>query len=283
MKNTMLATICLLALALNSKGQTTNPAPYCEAKIIAITTMFDNHIKQVTIGALSNNTGAVSFTGSEYVYYNNLSPVSLQKGVTIPVTITVSKNDMEMNALWVYIDYNLNNAFEQTELVGQASSTILSNAAFGNVNLSFNINIPTSALQGQTRMRFIYTSDMMLGTPSTPMPCNSTTSMSQPALYYGEIEDYNITITNQSVGINEYEKDGLIKMNFYPNPASSYFNLESLAVGKSSVYNLAGEKLLDFDIAIGKQILDMSSYPKGIYMLIVQQGEKQQTLKLIKD
>ncbi len=281
MKKTILATICLLALTINTNAQITNPAPYCEAKIIAMTTPYDNHIKQVGVGALSNNSGAVYHAGSEYVYYNNITSVSLQKGINIPVTITVSKNDMELNACWVFIDYNLNNSFEEAELVGQASSTQISDAPFGDVNLSFNITIPTSALQGQTRIRIIYTSDMMLGN-STPVPCNSTTEMAQPAFYYGEIEDYKVTIES-TAGTNEKTESEFGPLLVYPTVGTGVFNVACEVGLTLSIYNSMGEKMLEQIINSSKELLDISARSNGIYYIVATQGVAQKVQRVIKE
>lgn len=359
---------CMFALSGNIQSQITSPTPYCAARIASLTLFQENHIKAVKIGTLSNTTGTVYVNGSEYVYYNNLTPVNLQKGASTSATVTVSKNDMETNALWVFVDYNLNNSFEQSELVGQGNSNTIANAPFGDLTLNFSLTIPATAQTGQTRMRIIYTSDMMLAS-QTPTACNSNTDLFGGDLFaYGEIEDYNVTIVGQTVampaasftspvstcknqnvtlsdnstntptawswtlagatpststaknpvvkyanagtytitfscsnagggsqiisktisvnactGLEENVESNMPELHLYPNPAKDYFSLECPGNMKLDAYNLAGEKLFEFELQEGKNTIDLSSQPKGIYFMTVLHGQQKQTLKLIKD
>src|SRR3954466_7411792 len=70
-------------------SQITSPSPYCAARIDASTLYYKDVIRAVNIGTLSNTTGTNYYNGSDYVYYNNIPPVSLQKGATIPATFTI--------------------------------------------------------------------------------------------------------------------------------------------------------------------------------------------------
>jgi hypothetical protein len=74
----------------------------------------------------------------------------------------------------VWIDFNHNGIFE-------AAEQLVNN--FYTYNSSTSISIPSSALAGQTRMRV--RADLNNGVYD---PCNP--------LYYGETEDYTVTIVN---------------------------------------------------------------------------------------
>lgn len=366
MKKTTLALLCLLAIANNNQAQVTNPAPYCAAQVASLTTAYNNRIKVVNVGTLSNNTGTIYLNGSEYAYYNNLTPVSIQKGINIPATFTVSKNDGELNCLWVFIDHNFNNTFEQTELVGQGSTQV-ANAGFGDLTVTFSLNIPANVQNGQTRMRIIYTSDFSLA-PPTPTACNSNIDVfAGSAFTYGEIEDYNVNITgqggsapvasftspvsvckNQNITLNDnstntptawswtltgatpststlknpvikYANAGtytiafsssnaggmsqivtktisvnactaidesssskMIQILVYPNPGIGMFNLECSNAANIVIYNLIGEKIFESTVDEGKQLIDLSAQPSGVYYLFIQRDLIQQRLKLIK-
>ena len=284
MKKQLSLMLCMFAFVSNVQSQTISPAPYCEARIASLTNIDDNHIKEVSIGTLSNISGSVYFNDSEYAYYNNLPATELKKGINIPAKITVSKNDLELDVCWIFIDYNLNNSFEDSELVGQVSTTELTNADFGELELSFNINIPSSASEGQTRMRIIYTSDMELEDPSVPIPCNANTDMSSPPVFiYGEIEDYNVTVKDEQATTSISSSSDFMHVSLYPNPGKTVFSVECETAMQLTVYNPAGEKILERNMEAGKQLLDLSAQKEGIYFIIIQHDDMQQTLKLIKD
>ena len=268
-------------LARNAYSQVIDPAPYCEARTTELTAIFDNHIKSVNIGILTNNTGTTNLNGSEYAYYNNIAAIELPKSVDIPVTITVSKNDVELNACWIFVDYNRNNAFEETERVGNAPTSQIADADFGDINLGFNIHIPASAQPGQTRMRIIYTSDFML---TGPVPCNSNTEMAPPAFYYGEIEDYDIKIGTGQANADIVESpQNTIRLSVSPNPGNGCFRLESKTDITLAIYNGTGKKIGHRHLSAGIQTLDISDLPAGIYYLVAEYNYIKQTLKLIKE
>ena len=202
MKNTYtLFLIISVLLTGRMNSQITSPSPYCAARIDANTLYYKDLIRAVNIGTLSNTTGTNYYNGSDYVYYNNITPVSLQKGATIPATFTISRTDIEMDLIWVYIDYNSNSSFDANELVGQTTQAQFNApSSYGSsVTINFNINIPVSAQNGQTRMRVIYSSDVNMWSVTTPTACNSfTSSMNGPSFQYGEVEDYDVMIVSGS-------------------------------------------------------------------------------------
>ena len=212
----VLILMAALCLTTNIYSQTLSPTPYCAARVASLSAFPGanvNDIKIVKIGTLNNNSGPSYYDSSEYVYYNNIPAVNLQKGVNIPATFTCSRSDGEMDAFWIFIDYNFNSAFEASELVGQApASQFTTVASYGpNIPFNFSINIPASAQTGQTRMRILFTSDAYLSAPATPTPCNSNLDLfNPPALVYGEIEDYDVNIMNSTAPTASFSAPGIV-------------------------------------------------------------------------
>lgn len=66
----------------------------------------------------------------------------------------------------------------------------------------------------------------------------------------------------------------------YPNPTSSYINIATDSViERISIYSIDGKKIADFG---DKEILDFTSYPKGIYILNISTKLNDYSRKIIK-
>lgn len=74
-------------------------------------------------------------------------------------------------------------------------------------------------------------------------------------------------------------KSGSVKL--YPNPARAFLNIEGLPVGTMvHVYSLLGERLLSAESSVvGKMTLDVSSLPRGVYLLSAGETVFRVTLK----
>ncbi|MFN7674812.1 hypothetical protein, partial [Flavobacterium sp.] len=122
MKKNLFLIVAVLTF-LSSFAQITNPAPYCAGTSVPF--YFDPIIK-FQLGTFSNSTGGYlgGQTGnynsgtSKYVYFNNFTPILLQKGVNITTSLEVIQGDCETKFIEVYVDLNQNNSFEITEKVG---------------------------------------------------------------------------------------------------------------------------------------------------------------------
>ncbi|MFK7756965.1 MAG: FG-GAP-like repeat-containing protein [Flavobacteriales bacterium] len=83
----------------------------------------------------------------------------------------------------------------------------------------------------------------------------------------------------------EYNSENLVEV--YPNPTEA---TAILAVGKStfsnddhySIYNLVGELIYESNLTSEQTVLDLSSYPSGIYTLVVNTAGSFQVLKVVR-
>jgi len=72
------------------------------------------------------------------------------------------------------------------------------------------------------------------------------------------------------------------KLNIYPNPAASYFilNMENEESAELRLNDLTGRIVLQKTIEYGKERIDVSNLPKGIYVVTLQTGNKAVVEKL---
>jgi hypothetical protein len=172
-------TICSGAtpVLLTAGGGGTTPSAYCIPAMGTVQASGDYLNNFSFAGIVNNNSGD---TATDYTYYSSLTatvvagtayPVSLQAGGT-------SSTYAQQFRIWV--DMNQNGVFESTESVFNSSA-----ATFSPTSTTGNITIPTTALNGTTRMRVM---SKYSSTPLNTEACSSTGS-------YGEYEDYNITIS----------------------------------------------------------------------------------------
>jgi len=141
-------------------------SPYCQAAYTTGTGAND-YITNVTLGTINNTTGA---SASPYNTYYSALNTNLTANIAYTVTGTINNGGTEGVAVW--IDYNQNGIFEASEKLGEQST----------LSFSIGFTVPAGALNGATRMRV----RNVFNTTSID-PCNSYT--------YGEVEDYNVTIS----------------------------------------------------------------------------------------
>jgi gingipain R len=139
---------------------------YCESK--GSDSSYE-YIDKITLGTYSktsgNNSGYGNFT---------TEIIELKKGNTYPISLTPgfsSGSYTEYFAVW--IDYNKNCSFEDTEKVFAPAGS--------NAMVSGSIVVPANAVTGKTRIR------ISMKYNAAPTACET--------LEYGEVEDYSVNLT----------------------------------------------------------------------------------------
>jgi hypothetical protein len=170
-------------------------------------------------------------------------------------------------AQWrVWIDYNKNNVFEDTELA--ASGTRYTSTA--------NITIPLTAPVGSTRMR------ISLKKTGAPTACE--------AFEKGEVEDYTVNIT-ASGGYEKTQKidnQSIANFNIFPNPTSQEafldlkdFENESVGI---TLFDVAGKAIWNQKVEKASATphrLDVSMLSNGAYRVRLETvGKKAATQSL---
>ena len=95
---------------------------------------------------------------------------------------------------------------------------------------------------------------------------------------YGEVEDYFVTIV-ESLSTNDYQLEGL---KIYPNPVNGDFvTIKSPIAGDKfiNLFDINGRKVLSTTL-VG-DMLNISSFSAGFYMIEVTVGDSKKVSKLV--
>ena len=154
----------------------------------AATSTGDGEISNVTIGSLNNSSTCTTLapgTGSILNRYSNyrgfVTPPDLQRSASVPFSLTMTSCGGSFgNGFQVYIDFNQNGFFEDSERVFNQPT-----AATGSQTQTGSFTVPLTALLGVTGMRVV---NVEAGFPNSTNYANVTYS-------FGETEDYLVNIT----------------------------------------------------------------------------------------
>ncbi|MEZ4874676.1 MAG: T9SS type A sorting domain-containing protein [Flavobacteriaceae bacterium] len=92
--------------------------------------------------------------------------------------------------------------------------------------------------------------------------------------------EYDLIIYDDSLGTPE---NTLQNVSMYPNPAENFVTIETNdAMSQIEIYNVLGQKVLQFEADSTKMNLDISSLKTGTYMAKITSGNASKTMKLIK-
>ncbi|HEX5001215.1 MAG TPA: GEVED domain-containing protein, partial [Bacteroidia bacterium] len=136
---------------------------------------FPDQISNVSFATISNPSGCNGASTGGYTLFSTYNP-TIVAGAPYPISVTTS-GDVEGLAIW--IDLNQDQVFDASEAFFNGY------AGTNPATYTTNILIPTSALNGSTRMRIRC---QYANNPLAAGPCANYT--------YGETEDYLITVTN---------------------------------------------------------------------------------------
>ncbi len=93
--------------------------------------------------------------------------------------------------------------------------------------------------------------------------------------------DTSDCVTITLTGVTQAENNNQLKI--YPNPTTGLFRLSMSALGTVSVYNQDGKRIyiLENEISDNELSIDLSAYPKGVYMIQTITAEGVFTRKLV--
>jgi hypothetical protein len=190
---TLTGTVGTVTVSANQAGNAQyNPAPqvlrtftvsapggggtsYCTA---ASTHPWNDWISKVQLNTINNASGK-----STYSNFISIS-TTLSKGVNYPITLTTGYSYTSFNEYYrVWIDYDINGVFEDTEIAYQGILNAPPNGTLSGV-LNGSFTVPTTAASGTTRMR-------------VSMQRNAYSTACQ-TFQYGEVEDYTVSIASQA-------------------------------------------------------------------------------------
>ncbi|WOD45088.1 immunoglobulin-like domain-containing protein [Hwangdonia lutea] len=139
---------------------------YCDS---ASTNVNDEYISRVQLNTINNNSGAQ--------FYTDFTSVSttLTKDTQFTITVTPTWTGTVYNEGYsVWIDYNIDGDFDD------AGEQVWSQSRTKTTPVSGNFTVPSSAIEGSTRMR------VAMKYNAIPTSCET--------FQYGEVEDYTVVI-----------------------------------------------------------------------------------------
>lgn len=168
---------------------------------------------------------------------------------TYQLNITYRDNGIPSNLgkIGVWIDWNNDAIFSADELIG------ISSALTDGQTYSVQVTVPENANLTTTRMRIrsIFNEDVLNANDA----CSSK--------FYGETEDYDLTIAKGTMGISEVNENALT---IYPNPTQESLNiLTKEAIESVRIYSLNGQEVLESN----QSTVDVSNLPNATYIIVV--------------
>ena len=229
---------------------TTAGINYCTAG--ATNTSYEK-ISNVTFANINNNSTSTAGYEDFTAVTGNIS-----KGQTYTFTATFSGTSYDEDQVFVWIDFNQDGDFEDSDEQVLVTTTKKS-------PWTGSIIIPATAASGKTRMR-VRLHDSSLTPNSTSCGTSS----------FGQVEDYSVNIGELAVA--DVKKNNI---SVYPNPATDVINISSVSSKtKFEIYSVGGQ-LVNQGTTDGK--VSVSKLAKGVYILTIESnGEKSQT-KFIKN
>jgi len=208
----------------------------------------------LVIADIDNSNSGCSPDG--YGIFPDLT-TDLAQGATYPVTVTTGYSNQYVRA---WVDFNDDYEYTLDEL-------IIDNALIASVGTTdIEAVIPADANLGVHSMRF--KSNWNAAVPDDA--CEVTT--------WSEVEDYTITIV-ESLSTNDYQLEGL---KIYPNPVDGDFvTIKSPIAGDKfiNLFDVNGRKVLSTTL-VG-DMLNISSFSPGFYMIEVSVGDSKKVSKLV--
>jgi hypothetical protein len=228
------------------------------------------YINRVVLGTINNTSG----NNGGYYNYTALS-TNLSGNTSYTISLTPGFTSSSYNEYWtVYIDYNHNGSFSD------AGERIVSGNSSSTLSLAFTV--PSSALNGATRMRI-------------QMRYSSAASGSCSTYTYGEVEDYTVVITSNaqmtqlnSTSIPDEAITERSTLTLFPNPAGNKLNITFESRGGSSsllIFSLDGKLIqsekLEVREGVNSTDLNTSQLPDGIYFMYLVCGSESEKTRFI--
>ena len=234
----------------------------------ATSTYCDEFIQKVVLETINNESECTNYT--DY----NLS-TTLIKGQSYNITIIPQITGDSPGSAYIgdeiaaWIDFNSDFDFEDpNERIAFVSIT-------PGVSLVFNFTVPAGAVTGIVKMRTRIVFNASQGGEGPINPCGITN--------YGEVEDYNIMLSN-SLGIEQNHLDAI---SIYPNPASDEVrvNLSGIESGTISLelLDMTGKVIQTQNNITGSEgVFDLNTVAKGSYQIRISDGTIQRIARIVK-
>jgi hypothetical protein len=232
------------------------------------TTQYDTAITQVIFGDINNSSEKPSGYGD---YTDIFTQVELGENYDLSVNVNTGGNFIIGTRVW--IDWNQNCSFEETELYTMGAAQNVSDGPTSESPLT--VVVPEDAVLGETTMRV---STKYLAFPEA---CEED--------FDGEVEDYTVEVFDDLNVENSMNNDEII-LRVYPNPNSGSFKL-SLKNSKPQskeftiqLFDLQGRKVFDKNYQAQNNFeadINVKKLQAGLYLLKFNSGKITQTEKVV--
>ncbi len=237
---------------------TVTPSSYCTAS----TLLNYNSITRVRLANLDNSSGWTSYSD-----YTSLS-ANVTKGQTYTLTVNCGVEYWPDISVAVWIDWNGDKRFNDT------TEKVYVTRSAGPFTQS--ITIPSNAITGTTRMR------VRMGYGQNMVPCGVDT-------YQGEVEDYNVTISNGTLALTAATASDNTVTATNPFTDRIKVNYHSSMEAKVLVrmYDLRGNIVKQLTASVNKgenviQLDNLGSLLPGMYVIKIANRDKHYEVKVIK-
>ncbi len=177
---------------------------------------FDGEVEDYTITIIGgqktdltlvqfNSIDNASLTPADYTDFTSIS-TDLNRSSSYPLTVNIDTNGSLEASTQVWIDWNQNSVFENSEAYDLGNTSNVSNGPTSNSPL--DIIVPADALLGNTVMR--------VSTKNSDGSHDPTQNVAN-----GEVEDYTLSIT-PSISVETY---GFDNFKVFPNPNNGRFTV----------------------------------------------------------
>jgi len=101
--------------------------------------------------------------------------------------------------------------------------------------------------------------------------------MNTPAYFcLDNLNDITNSVSTLSAGTNA------INVKLYPNPVANTLYVRGVKDAMINIYDISGRKVFETNSVAETVRLNVSAYPKGIYMMLIRKGQTFVTKKFIK-
>ncbi|WP_299699547.1 M4 family metallopeptidase [uncultured Pontibacter sp.] len=226
-------------------------------------------IDLVEFGGFKN----VTSSDGGYKDFTNLT-ANAARGSSNTIYISTGFSGTAYTEHWrVWVDFNQDGDFDDSgELVVSGSSS-------SSATLSATVNVPATAALGKTRMR-------------VSMKYNAAQTSSCETFSYGEVEDYSVNVGSTLMASSTSSMTSAEQLGeaigpdvaVYPNPANSYITIKAPSENATvKVMSITGVELMRADVKGADKRVDISKLATGVYLISVNDGQKEVYHRIVKE
>jgi hypothetical protein len=185
--------------------------------------------------------------------------------LTTQLTFSYSSDSM-----FAWVDWNGNLEFEESERITMAQ--------IDNLDESYGVFVvPADAVLDTVtmRVRSIYDSNK-----HNANPCNA---------YFGEVEDYSLIVKNPISSVDEAltsEEAPSLVSSVFPNPTTGelFIQYSDQKADYIAIFDVLGKRIEQISQrqSENQTVVDLSAVPAGMYILKVSNGNRSETIKIMK-